>query len=200
MQSAYKSWSLLYSYNKPLNRILYLLKLNVSGETPLKGKLSFKNKIKFENLSFSYKTNKEKISKNINLEIKKGENIGIFGRTGSGKTTLINIFMGILTPAEGNIYIDNLKLFNKDKPHLLKKWKNNLALVPQDVFLYDASILENIAFCVPRNKINIKKVEKAAKIACAHDFIIQTKSGYKTLVGDKGVKLSGRQETKIRYS
>ena len=126
------------------------------------------------------------------MEIKKGENIGIFGRTGSGKTTLINIFMGILTPAEGNIYIDNLQLFNKDKPYLLKKWKKNLALVPQDVFLYDASILENIAFCVPRNKINTKKVEKAAKIACAHDFIIQTKNGYKTLVGDKGVKLSGK--------
>ena len=101
MQSSYKSWSLLYFYNKPLYRILELLRLNANESITLKSKLSFRESIKIKNLSFSYERNNENISKNINLTIAKGENIGIFGRTGSVKTTLINILMGILTPKSG---------------------------------------------------------------------------------------------------
>ena len=139
MQSSYKSWSLLYFYNKPLDRILNLISLNSNENTSIKGKLSFKNEIKIRNLNFAYSNNHENISKDINLTIKKGENIGIFGKTGSGKTTLINIFMGILTPNKGNILIDDIELFNP-KNDLKRKWKNNIALVPQDIFLYDSSI------------------------------------------------------------
>ena len=80
---------------------------------------------------------------NVNLKIKKGENIGIFGKTGSGKTTFINILMGILTPNKGNIFIDNVELFNQEKYSIKSKWKNNIALVPQDVFLYDSSIISD---------------------------------------------------------
>ncbi len=197
MQSSYKSWSLLYFYNKPLDKILELIKLSINDKSIVKDKLSFKNEIKIKNLNFSYKNNNEIISKNINLTIKKGENIGIFGRTGSGKTTLINIIMGILRPIKGNITIDERELFNEEKITILKKWKNNIALVPQDVFLYDSSILENIAFCVPREKINIKKVMRAAKIACASEFIEKTDKGYESIVGDKGIKLSGGQKQRI---
>ena len=74
-----------------------------------------------------------------------GDNIGIFGKTGSGKTTLINILMGLLTPISGEIFIDKTNLFNSKNSNILDSWKNNFAHVPQDVFLYDASILENIA-------------------------------------------------------
>ena len=90
MQSSYKSWSLLYFYNKPLDRILELLKLSIKNNSFIKEKLPFNKEIKIKNLNFSYDNNSE-ISKNINLTIKKGENIGVFGKTGSGKTTLINI-------------------------------------------------------------------------------------------------------------
>ena len=197
MQSSYKSWSLLYFYNKPLDRILELLRLKANLSIPLKSKLTFKDRIKIKNLSFSYERNNENISKNINLTITKGENIGIFGRTGSGKITLINILMGILTPKSGFIFVDDTDIFNLDKTFTLKKWKNNIALVPQDVFLYDASILENIAFCVPKEKINLKRVHNAAKISCAHEFINKTKNGYDTYVGDKGIKLSGGQKQRI---
>ena len=109
--------------------------------TELQTHLSGKS-IEIRNLSFSYSNDHENISKDFNLKIKKGENIGIFGKTGSGKTTFINILMGILTPNKGNIFIDNVELFNQEKHSIKSKWKNNIALVPQDVFLYDSSIIE----------------------------------------------------------
>ena len=105
--------------------------------------------------------------------------------------------MGILIPSEGNILVDNKNLFDAKNTNLLKKWRNNISLVPQDVFLYDASIKENIAFCVPKNEIDTEKVKFAAKIACAHEFIIKTKNGYETIVGDNGIKLSGGQKQRI---
>ena len=200
MQSSYKSWSLLYFYNKPLDRVLNLISLKNNANTLIKGKLSFKNEIKIKNLNFSYSNDHENISKDINLTIKKGENIGIFGKTGSGKTTLINIFMGILTPNKGNILIDDVELFNQDKKDIKRKWKNNIALVPQDVFLYDSSIIENIAFCIPINKINLKRAINAAKISHAHEFICKTNNGYDTIVGDKGIKLSGGQKQRLGLS
>ena len=200
MQSSYKSWSLLYFYNKPLDRILNLISLKSNEYTFIKDKLSFKNEIKITNLNFSYSNDHENISKNINLTIKKGENIGIFGKTGSGKTTLINIFMGILTPNKGNILIDDVELFNKEKNDIKRKWKNNIALVPQDVFLYDSSIIENIAFCIPKNKIDFKRAINAAKISHANEFICKTINGYETIIGDKGVKLSGGQKQRLGLS
>ena len=133
----------------------------------------------------------------MNFKIHKGENIGIFGNTGSGKTTLINILMGILCPAEGNIYIDGIKLFNNKDINIIDKWKNNFAHVPQDVFLYNSSIIENIAFCIPKNEIDIERVINASKIANAHKFINNTENGYETIVGEKGIKLSGGQKQRI---
>ena len=198
MQSSYKSWSLLYFYNKPLDRVLDLIKLKATEyNNVIKDKLLFQKQIKINNLSFNYEASNENISKNINLTINKGENLGIFGKTGSGKTTLINILMGILSPKSGNILIDDVDLFNKNKTHLLKKWKNNISLVPQDIFLYDASITENIAFCVPKENIEFQRVVDAAKIAFAHEFISKTINGYETFVGDKGIKLSGGQKQRI---
>ena len=200
MQSSYKSWSLLYFYNKPLDRILDLIALNSNKDTSIKGKLSFKNEIEIRNLSFSYSNDHENISKDFNLKIKKGENIGIFGKTGSGKTTFINILMGILTPNKGNIFIDNVELFNQEKHSIKSKWKNNIALVPQDVFLYDSSIIEYIAFCIPKNKIDVKRAINAAKISHSHEFICKTNNGYETIVGDKGIKLSGGQKQRLGLS
>ena len=200
MQSSYKSWSLLYFYNKPLDRVLNLINLTNNANTLIEGKLLFKNEIKIKNLNFSYSNDHENISNDINLTIKKGENIGIFGKTGSGKTTLINIFMGLLTPDKGNILIDDVELFDQDKKDKKRKWKNNIALVPQDVFLYDSSIIENIAFCIPKDKINLKRAINAAKISHAHEFICKTNNGYDTIIGDKGIKLSGGQKQRLGLS
>lgn len=197
MQSSYRSWSLLYFYNKGLNKILKILSLDFKQNINIKDKLIFNKEINIKNLSFYYSEKNKKVSNNINFIIEKGKNIGIFGNTGSGKTTLINILMGILPPAEGNIYIDGVNLFNNKDINILDKWKNNLAHVPQDVFLYNRSIMENIAFCIPKNEIDIDRVLEASKIANAHNFITNSENGYKTIVGEKGIKLSGGQKQRI---
>lgn len=197
MQSSYRSWSLLYFYNKGLNKILKILSLDFKQNINIKDKLIFDKEINIKNLSFYYSEKHKKVSNNINFIIEKGKNIGIFGNTGSGKTTLINILMGILSPAQGNIYIDGVNLFNNKDINILDKWKNNLAHVPQDVFLYNRSIMENIAFCIPKNEIDIDRVYEASKIANAHNFITNSENGYKTIVGEKGIKLSGGQKQRI---
>tara|TARA_Y100001978_G_scaffold126059_1_gene112433 strand:- start:1712 stop:3502 length:1791 start_codon:yes stop_codon:yes gene_type:complete len=197
MQSSYKSWSLLYFYNKGLNRVLNLLKLDKNKNINIKDKLFFEKGIQIKNLYFFYSEKNQNIAKNINLFIKKGENIGIFGKTGSGKTTLINILMGLLSPIKGDIFIDNISLFNNKDINVLEKWRNNIAHVPQEVFLYDSTILENIAFCIPKKDIDIDRAIHAAKAANAHEFIIDSKNGYETFVGERGIKLSGGQKQRI---
>ena len=197
MQSSYRSWSLLYFYIEGLNRILSLLRFKELNHLNIKEKLKFNKEIHIKELDFFYSKNNKNISKNINIKIYKGEHIGIFGRTGSGKTTLINIFMGLLTPVNGNIFVDKKNLFDNKDSNTLIKWRNNIAHVPQDVFLSDSSIIENIAFCVKKNEINFEKVLEAAKIAKAHDFISKTKNKYETIVGEKGIKLSGGQKQRI---
>ena len=122
MQSSYKSWSLLYFYNEPLDRILELLRLNSNKTKSTKNKLIFKNQIKISNLSFGYANNYD-ISKNINLTIAKGENLGIFGRTGSGKTTLINILMGIFPPKKGTYLLMTLNFLILKNPSFKKMEK-----------------------------------------------------------------------------
>ena len=88
-------------------------------------------------------------------------------------------------------------IFNKEKNYLLKKWKNNFSLVPQDVFLYNSSILENIAFCVPREIINLKELGGQLKLLVLMNLLKRTEKGYETIVGDKGIKLSGGQKQRI---
>tara|TARA_Y100000589_G_scaffold315518_1_gene339158 strand:+ start:16 stop:1233 length:1218 start_codon:yes stop_codon:yes gene_type:complete len=197
MQTSYRSLSLLYFYNKGLNKVLNLLRLENLKEIKTDIKIPFEKVIEIKNLDFYYSDNKEEVSRNISFTINKGEKIGIFGKTGGGKTTLINIFMGLLTPIKGNIFIDNLKLFDIENTSNLAKWKNNIGHVPQDIFLYDASIIENIAFSIPKNQINIEKAIDAAKKANAHQFITKTENGYETIVGENGVKLSGGQKQRI---
>ena len=198
IQSSYRSWSLLFFYSRGLNRILDLLKLEEIKRNQSKQKLTFKKEIELRKLYFNYSNEKKNIiSLDLNLKIKKGEHLGIFGKTGSGKTTLINIVMGLLIPKKGNIFVDDVKLFDKDNFSNIEKWKNNIAHVPQEIHLSDATIIENIAFCIPKETINYKKVIFSAKTAHAHEFISSTINGYKTKIGENGIKLSGGQRQRI---
>ena len=159
--------------------------------------LPFKNSINLENVSFKYKGSENIILDNVNLAINKGEKVGFYGKTGSGKSTLIDLIMGLLLPTKGEIKIDGIRVSKSSDFSKNKSWQSNISHVPQSIFLVDATIAENIAFGIPYQKIDFELVEKVAEIAQLHDLILKSKNGYFTLVGERGVRLSGGQRQRI---
>ena len=153
--------------------------------------------ISLNNLFFQYSADSPEIIKNANLEILKGERIGIVGKTGSGKSSLIDLIIGLNYATKGNILIDGLSLYDKDFPERIIDWRRKISHVPQNIFLSDATIEENIAFGVDTKHINFKKVKEAAREAMIDDFINKQPLRYKSMVGENGIKLSGGQRQRI---
>ena len=155
-------------------------------------KIEFKEKISIKDVCFSYDGNKSILNK-INLSIPRNDTIGFVGTTGSGKTTLIDILLGLLTPNKGSIFVDSIPINQKN----LQSWQKKIGYVPQSIFLIDDSLEKNIAFSVAGDKIDKKRVVDAAKMADLHDFILTLEDGYSTGVGERGVRLSGGQLQRI---
>lgn len=150
--------------------------------------------IKLENVSYNYPDSKYSAIKNITLSIPAFSKVGFVGPTGSGKTTVIDIILGLLEPDSGSLKIDEETIDSQNK----RIWQKNIGYVPQEIFLSDSSIEENVAFGIDIKDIKQKSVEEAAKIANLHDFIInQLPQGYKTVIGEKGVRLSGGQRQRL---
>jgi len=155
--------------------------------------IEFKERIKLNDLTFSYNKNGGTVLSNVNLTIKKGESIGFIGETGSGKSTLLDIIMGLLFVKEKSIFVDNIPLNHKN----YRNWQAHIAHVPQNIYLSDGTIEENIAFGMPENKIDHKRVQKAAKQAQISGLIDGWQEGYQTFVGERGIRLSGGQKQRI---
>ena len=153
--------------------------------------VNVRGNISFKNVSFNYGDNKEDVLHNINLEIKKGENIALVGPSGAGKTTLCNLIPRFYDTTGGSIMIDGVDV----KDLILKSLRNSIGVVQQDVYLFSGSVYENIAY----GKENATKDEivNAAKLAGANEFISELPNGYDTFVGERGVKLSGGQKQRI---
>lgn len=157
--------------------------------------LKFENSIRLENISFAYPNRKESpILNNFSLEVKKNASLGIIGKSGSGKSTLMDIMLGLLFPQQGKVYIDDVELTADN----ITQWRDLVGYVPQNIYLADKSIAENIAFGVAKIDIDLKRVEFVARQAQIDDFIqSQLPLGYHTLVGERGVMLSGGQRQRI---
>jgi|MDTC01.2.fsa_nt_gb ABC-type multidrug transport system fused ATPase/permease subunit len=151
----------------------------------------FKNQIKIKSLNFSY-SNSKKILSNINLTINKGEMIGLIGSSGTGKTTLINIILGLLEPSNGEILVDNINI-QKGK----RSWQDQIGYVPQNIYLNDDSINKNIAFGVPESEIDQKIIDASIKGAQLSNFINSLDKGSETRVGETGDRISGGQRQRI---
>ena len=147
--------------------------------------------VEFRNVTFNYKDNKEEVLSNINLTVEKGETIALVGPSGAGKTTLCSLIPRFYEVSSGQILIDGQNIQDVS----LESLRSNIGIVQQDVFLFAGTIYENIAY----GDLNATKddVIKAAQLANAHEFIMETPSGYNTSIGQRGVKLSGGQKQRI---
>jgi len=149
----------------------------------------FETAIEYRDISFAYVTNP--VLRNINLKIEKGKTLAIVGRSGSGKSTLVDLLPRFIDPQEGNIYINGQDI-NGFK---IADLRNLMGIVSQQSILFNDTFFNNIAFGI--DEVQPEEVINAAKIANAHDFIMETKEGYQTNVGDAGSKLSGGQRQRI---
>ena len=155
--------------------------------------MKFKEKISLKNVSFNYsKEKKDTVLKNIDIEIPAGSRIGIIGKSGSGKSTLADLILGLLNPNSGNILVDGQNIKNKKQ-----SWFSNVASVPQNIFITDQTIAENIAFGKEKNKIKLKEVKNACKKAQIDTFIEVKDNKYNNLIGEKGIKISTGQRQRL---
>ena len=156
-------------------------------------KINFKNSISFNNVDFYYENKKEYIFENVNLEIKKGSKVGIIGKSGEGKSTFLDLLMGLLFPTRGKVCIDGINL----SVETLSSWQSKISHVPQKLFLSDSSFLENIVLGQPTKDIDLKKVELVSKKVQLYEFINSLKNRYYEQIGERGIKLSGGQVQRV---
>jgi subfamily B ATP-binding cassette protein MsbA len=150
----------------------------------------FKDSIEFKNVSFAYDLDKV-VLKNINLKIEKGKTIALIGPSGGGKSTLADLVPRFYDPTQGEVCIDGISIADYD----LESMRQHLGIVTQESILFNDTIFNNIAFGKPN--VSEEEVMQAAKIANAHDFIMQTENGYETKIGERGSKLSGGQRQRL---
>ena len=151
----------------------------------------FSDNITFENVDFKYKDSDEKILKNINFTVKKGETMAFVGNSGGGKSTLVNLIPRFFDVSNGAIKIDGVNIKDYD----VKSLRKNIGIVPQETFLFSGTILQNIKY--GKRDATFEEIEEAAKKANAHEFIKKLEDGYNTEIGERGVKLSGGQKQRI---
>lgn len=197
LQQIYHSFAQI-RYNTPaLDLLLKDLKKDLSLINKSKKELNFlpkiKSSIKLKSVSFRYPNTDDLILENFNAKIKTNSLTAFVGKTGSGKTTLIDIFLGLLPVNKGEIFLDEIKLEAKN----LNSWQKKLGYVPQNIFLTDDTIANNIAFAVSEEKIDHQKIIKAAKLAELDDYISNLPEKYNTYVGERGIRISGGQMQRI---
>ena len=158
----------------------------------IKQQIHFAREIKFENISFSYHEQSSLVLKDLSLGVTFGESLGIVGPSGAGKTTLVDLLLGLLTPTSGVVTVDG-KAVDLSKT----TWRSEVGYMPQEIFLIDDTIRNNIAFGIPAREISEEKIRNCVETAQLRDFVSALPDGLDTVTGERGVRLSGGQRQRI---
>lgn len=195
LQQAYNAWATIRGSHTSLGETINLLDQPVAPGLllPPPPALHFSDELRFDNVSFRYLADSAWILRDLSFVIPKGAFVAFVGSTGSGKSTTLDLLMGLLTPTQGQFLLDGTPLSGNQ----VRAWQRTIAHVPQTIYLADTTIIENIAFGVPRAQVDMPKVLKAAHQANISNFINELADGYNTLVGERGVRLSGGQRQRI---
>lgn len=195
LQLMYASLTTLRNNHASLNDVLELLDQPVSeyADAVDSPRIGFEKSVRMERVRFRYTSEGDWVLKDVSLEIPKGGSIGFCGTTGSGKSTMMDILMGLLEPTSGRLMVDDLQIDDSN----VRGWQKRIAHVPQAIFLSDASLAENIAFGIPADEIDQDRVREVARKAQIADTVERWSKGYDTPVGERGVRLSGGQRQRI---
>lgn len=155
-------------------------------------KISFQKQIVVQNICFQYPEGKQEVLQDVSFTIPKGKFVGVIGPSGAGKTTFVDILLGLLNPTRGSMLVDGTDIQSD-----IRGWQANLAYVPQSIYLIDGTIRENIALGVAEVEIDDALVERVLRMAELYDFVQELSDGLYTMVGERGVKLSGGQRQRI---
>ena len=155
-------------------------------------KFQFLDQVILDQLTFQYPNTTKNVLEEISLSIRKGESIGLIGKSGAGKTTLVDVLLGLFTPQFGDIKVDGVSVYSN-----LRAWQNMLGYVPQSIFLIDDTLERNIAFGVADHLIDQNRLKKAIEMAQLSEVVEQLSDGVKTIVGERGVLLSGGQRQRV---
>ena len=195
LQQSYASWISIVGAQASLVDLLAFLDQSLPTDIhqPELAPLLCHDAIRFDNVRFRYSSNDPWVLDGFNLNIPKGARVGFVGRTGSGKSTVLDLLMGLLEPNEGQILVDSQPIIGSH----LSAWQRSIAHVPQNIYLGDSTLAENIAFGVSRDNIDMERVQQAARQAQIADFIESSPEGYQAYVGERGIRLSGGQRQRI---
>ena len=171
-----------------------LTSLKPAGKLTSDQPLPLKEEIRLDSMSYTYPNAAQPSLKGMSLRIKANTTVGLVGSTGCGKTTTVDVILGLLDPQEGSLLVDGQVIDD----HNRRAWQRSLGYVPQQIYLADDTVAANIALGMDPKDISLEAVERAAKIANLHEFVVQDLSeGYQTTIGERGVRLSGGQRQRI---
>jgi len=195
LQQIYSAWAGIAGSHASLVDTIELLDQPLPAEIlkPAPTPMPFQDAIRFDDVRFRYTSDGPWVLDGLNLTILKGARVGIVGSTGSGKSTTLDLLMGLLIPIEGELLMDGTPISDIR----LRAWQQTVAHVPQNIYLADSTLAENIAFGVPRDAIDLDRVQQAARQAQIADFIESHPARYSALVGERGIRLSGGQRQRI---
>tara|TARA_B100001093_G_scaffold249164_1_gene238585 strand:- start:6159 stop:7961 length:1803 start_codon:yes stop_codon:yes gene_type:complete len=195
LQQIYVSFNKMTYVSPSLNSLYYDLKnLEKTDEKKDDNKIKINKKITLNDICYNYPNSSKTTLRNVSINIPARTTVGLMGTTGSGKTTTIDIILGLLEAQEGTLEVDGQVITKNNS----RAWQRSIGYVPQHIYLADDSVAANIAFGTTSKEINYDAVEKAAKIANLHDFVInELPKKYETKVGERGIRLSGGQRQRI---